>query len=55
MGRRFLYSALCILHMILFLQAVSSFWIAGLIGLIISIYTYKYVILGCKPGVFNYY
>lgn len=45
MGRRFLYSALCILHMILFLQAVSSFWIAGLIGLIISIYTYKYVIL----------
>lgn len=45
MGKSFLYSALCMIHMILLLQAVLSFWIAGLIGLAISYFTYKYVIL----------
>jgi len=45
MVRNFLYSALCILHMVLLLQTVSSFWVAGLIGLVFSSFTYKYVTL----------
>lgn len=51
MGKLFLYSVLCVIHMSLLLQVVLPFGVAGLIGLSISFCTYKYVIVDITWGV----